>query len=376
MAYSKIDQINATLDSINGSAKEISESQKKIEQKIESSLEESKKQTLILERQEAQRLLEKREKEQEIKIRNVIFEINEEFDSHINSSSFYNKAFSAYRLNSMLERNNISTDLVQNFDEKKYISECIKKIKSSIQENKQSKNQSHIFFLELIEFDYNNFVSNIKIKKTEISSDEKDPSFFNKELTGQLDIFNKKYESVELSSSISKKKLINSLREIYDPLKSKSDSYSSITKKNHKIDMPDTYTGYLWPLTILSISIFSSIAVSNKSILFFIGLLIVFMIWFIISSHNENIKLLKSVRNKTFKQIVNKAINDRIDTLSTNYNKMVKENNKEKEENNKIIEKANLKINEMNDKIEFVSKDCENILSYFPEKFQIVSPVK
>ena len=100
------------------------------------------------------------------------------------------------------------------------------------------------------------------------------------------------------------------------------------------------------------------------------------MICFVIYSHNENIKLLKLVRNKTFKQIVNKAINDRIDTLSTNYDKMIKENNKDKEENNKAIEKCNSKINEMNDKIEFVSKDCKNISSYFPEKFQLVSPIK
>ena len=89
MSHSKIDNINATLDSINGSAKEIAESQKKIDKKIEESLEESKKQTLILERQEAQRLLDKREKEQEIEIRNVIFDINEECDSYINMSSFY-----------------------------------------------------------------------------------------------------------------------------------------------------------------------------------------------------------------------------------------------------------------------------------------------
>lgn len=223
-------------------------------------------------------------------------------------------------------------------------------------EPKSSQNQSHKDFIELIMFDYDKFVSKLQNENKDLSSDEKNPNEFIDDLRGLLDIFNKKYEFLKSGNINNKKELVKTLKSIYDPLHLKATSkYLEVTKKNHKVSMPGTYSRPIgWAITCVFLSIY---AIAYKNI--FIILIFIAMIGMFIKVLFDNSKLIEMVKNQTFNQRVNKDINEIIDILGKNYNNKIN-----------ILAKSNLEINKMNDKIDFVSKDCRLMKLYFPNKFK------
>lgn len=373
MSYSNLNKINNNLELINGSSKELIAIQEKIAEYTKYSLDEAKKQTALLERQEAERYIEKIEKQRESQIREVIFDINEEVDFVSNSSDFYYKAWTIVKLDILLQKYNVNTDIVQDFQEKKYINECIKKVKIIKKEIYESKNQSHIYFLELISFDYEYLKSNIKLENLDVNSDEKNPIDFINELRSMLDGFNKNYETIISSGNVSKKNISKFLQEFYTPLIQKSNDYEKITKKKHKFIFPPTYLNLTPVFIILFVSLFFMLYVKNQNIgalIFIFTCLVILYIPFVLLG---NRRITRLARNKELKKIINIKVNEIIEVLNKNYNEIQNEVVGRNTYNHNIIQNANIDINKMNEKIDYISREYKDISLFFPKKFDAIS---
>lgn len=373
MSISNINKINNSLESINVSAKELVALQEKVAIFSKDSLDEAKKQTAILERQEVERNIEKIEKQREKQIREVIFDINEEIDSVNNSSDFYLKAWTVIKLDRALIKYDVNTDLVQNFDEKKYINECIKKVRNLKKEVCESKNQSHIYFLELISFDYESLKSNIKFEDLEVNSDEKNPGDFINELKLLLDTFNNNYETIISSGNVSKKQISKFLEEFYTPLIRKSNDYQKITKKKHSFSLQPNYFSLTPIFIVLFVSLFFLIYVKNQTVgalIFIFTCLVILFIPFVLLSNRRIIRL---ARNKELKKIINVKTNEIIEVLNKNYNELQNAVVDRKTYNQNIIQNVNIEINKMNEKIDYISREYKDISLFFPKKFEIIS---
>jgi len=350
-------EIKNKKDSIDSIKINLAEARKKtMEFKTEGLFGESQKQTLLLKSNSFSKDIEELENIVDNLIKEAIFYINESVENLIKIQDFYEKTYYASKVRNCLDLWEVNTNLGKSIEEKKFINEFLKKIDNLINEPKSSQNQSHKYFIELIMFDYEKFVSKIQNENKDLSSDEKNPKDFIDDLRGLLDIFNKKYELFKSGNINNKKELVKTLKSIYDPLHLKATSkYLEVTKKNHKVSMPSTYSRPIgWAITCVFLSIY---AIAYKNI--FIILIFIAMIGMFIKVLFDNSKLIEMVKNQTFNQRVNKDINEIIDILNKNYNNKIN-----------ILEKSNLEINKMNDKIDFVSKDCPLISNYFPNKFK------
>tara|TARA_B100002003_G_scaffold241589_1_gene263492 strand:+ start:446 stop:1162 length:717 start_codon:yes stop_codon:yes gene_type:complete len=77
--------------------------------------------------------LEKLKKEQQKMQRDALFHLNKELEELTNSSqSNLEKYFLIHGINSSLKKNNIKTSLVENFDEKKLIDDCLSSVEKLI----------------------------------------------------------------------------------------------------------------------------------------------------------------------------------------------------------------------------------------------------
>lgn len=353
-------EIKNVNNSIAACKKELQEARGKINNfTTEALLDESKKQTALLQVNGFLKEIEESEKKVSNLIQEAIFYVNETVDRIIKTQDFYGKTYYAYKVKYCLDFCEVNTNLGKSIEEKKFIDESVKKVYNLINDANSSQNQSHKYFIELINFDYDKFLYKIQNDNNFSISNEKNPNEFIDDLRGLLDIFNKRYEVLKSGNINNKNELIKTLKSTYDPLHLKATSkYLEFTKKNHNISMPDTYSSPIgWAIACVFLSIY---AITYKNIL--IILICIVVIGIFVKVLFDNSKLIEMVKNQTFNQRVNKDVNEIIDILNKNYNDKVK-----------ILSEANLEINKMNEKIDFVSKECSLISYYFPNKFKNIA---
>ena len=145
------EQIKNGLSDISKVAKETNKLQRDILNINIETYEESKRQSALLEKMNAEKEIEKLEEIRLKQIKHLVFEVNEELKSLSTEEDFFEKYLKLISLKNEIDRNNISAKIVDDFADKEYISESLNTLNKMIKSTEETNDNYQIKILRIIE---------------------------------------------------------------------------------------------------------------------------------------------------------------------------------------------------------------------------------